>query len=65
MPDIAMCNGDDCPRKTEYRHRAVPTPQRQAYFSPSPVRDDGTCDEFLELRRGDVLTDMSVEGAAS
>ncbi len=58
MPDTAMCRGDGCPRKTEcYRHRAVPTPRRQEYFAPPPVREDGSCDYFLVLRRGDRLTD--------
>ena len=57
MPDIAMCRGDGCPRKREcYRHRAIPTSQRQGYFSPPPVRADGSCDSFLELRDGDALT---------
>lgn len=65
MPDIAMCKGDGCPRKAEcYRHRAVPTSQHQAYFSPPPVRADGSCAEFLELRKGDVLTDSITEGAS-
>jgi len=61
MPDIAMCKGAGCPRKAEcYRYRAVPTERRQAYFSPPPVRADGTCADFL--RRGDRLTDAGSEG---
>ena len=57
MPDIAMCKGDSCPQKTAcYRYRAVPEPRRQSYFSPPPVRADGTCEHFLTLRKGDVLT---------
>ena len=64
MPDIAMCKGDGCPRKADcYRYRAVPEPRRQAYFSPPPVRADGTCNDFLELRRGDRLTDVASESA--
>ena len=59
MPDIAMCRGDGCPRKAEcYRYRAVPTPQRQSYFSHPPVQSDGACDKFLKLRRGDRLIDL-------
>jgi hypothetical protein len=57
MPDIAMCRGGGCPRRREcYRHRAVPMTQRQSSMPP-PVRDDGSCDYFLELREGDALTD--------
>jgi hypothetical protein len=63
MPDIAMCRGDDCPRKREcYRHRAVPTMRRQSIMPP-PVRADGSCDSFLELRKGDVLTEIWQEDA--
>ena len=49
----------------EERNRAelenVPTPQRQAYFSPAPLRADGTCSDFLVLRKGDRLTDIGSE----
>ena len=32
MPDIAMCQNEECPRKTEcYRYMATPSPYRQAY----------------------------------
>ena len=58
MPDISMCLGDGCPKKLEcYRHRAVPTPRSQSYYATPPVQPDGTCGQFLELRKGDVLTD--------
>ena len=57
MPDIAMCRGDGCPKKREcYRHRAVPTPLRQAYFATPPAREDGSCPYFIELRKNDRLT---------
>jgi hypothetical protein len=45
-------------RKREcFRHRAVPDPQRQSYFATPPLAADGSCEEFLELRLGDRLTD--------
>lgn len=63
MPDIAMCSGDGCPKKIGcYRHRAVPTPQRQAYFATSPIAANGECAHFLELRKNDMLNDAKVEG---
>lgn len=63
MPDIAMCKGDDCPRKAEcYRHRAVPTPRRQSYFAKPPLHADGSCTDFLSLRKGDRLADGTLVG---
>lgn len=57
MPDIAMCQGDGCPKKLKcYRHRAVPTQTNQSYFATSPVRSDGSCDYFTKLLKCDVLT---------
>jgi len=56
VPDIAMCHGDNCPRKIAcYRHRAVPTATRQSYFATAPVRPDGSCGNFVELMTNDVL----------
>jgi len=32
VPDIAMCDNTECPRRQDcYRYRAVPTERRQAY----------------------------------
>jgi len=63
MPDIAMCHGEGCSRKLAcYRHRAVPTPQRQAYMPP-PLRSDGSCDYFTELRKNDALSTLDHHGA--
>jgi len=57
MPDIAMCPGNECSKKSAcYRYRAVPTPHRQSYLITPPMKPDGSCDLFLELRRGDQLT---------
>jgi len=61
MPDLAMCTGDGCPRRREcYRHRAVPS-FHQPYHGTPPVKPDGSCDEFLELRPRDVLTEVVEE----
>lgn len=62
MPDITMCTGAGCPRKLDcYRHSAVPTPRRQAYFTKPPIKADGSCDHFNSLRKGDLLTDAKPE----
>ena len=49
MPDISMCNGTNCPLKEEcYRHKATPS-DWQPYFMESPIKEDGTCDYFMEI----------------
>ena len=41
MPDISMCLGDGCLKKaTCHRFTAKPSPYRQAYFLPTPNKDD-------------------------
>lgn len=37
MPDITLCKGGDCPRKTMcFRHIAPPSEYRQSYFVEPP-----------------------------
>lgn len=41
MPDISMCMGGECPKKsTCYRFKAKPCEYRQSYFSVPPYKDD-------------------------
>lgn len=48
MPDITMCQNDDCPMAKEcYRHEAEPTPRYQSYTHFH--YQDGTCDSFMEI----------------
>jgi hypothetical protein len=50
MPDITMCNGQNCNKKnTCYRFTATPTPHWQSYFSVSPVVND-ECDHYMKLK---------------
>lgn len=50
MPDIAMCWGDNCPIKvTCYRFTATPSKWRQSYFAETPIKEDNTCDHFMEI----------------
>jgi hypothetical protein len=54
-----MCEGGSCPRRAQcYRHRAIPTPRRQAYFASPPLETDGSCEHFAELRIGDRLAEV-------
>lgn len=49
MPDITMCNGDDCTKREAcYRYTAMPH-ERQSYFVDPPfvfVADGIKCDHF-------------------
>jgi hypothetical protein len=55
MPDITMCNGFHCPKKEKcYRYRATPNSYRQSYFIAAPVKGDGECEYFSQLRDDEV-----------
>ena len=48
MPDITMCNGNNCDlASTCYRYKATPS-IRQSYFIESPVEDE-QCDYYWEV----------------
>jgi len=50
MPDITMCWGDNCPiKETCYRYTATPSKWRQSYFAETPIKEDNTCDHFMEI----------------
>jgi hypothetical protein len=50
MPDIAMCNGDECPARAKcYRHKASgtkPSEYRQAYADFQRPHEYERCHEF-------------------
>ena len=54
MPDITMCDGDDCPMKHKcWRYEAPPTPESQSYVEPPfKVDDDGiaTCELYWPMK---------------
>ena len=48
MPDITMCNGNNCPVKKKcYRYTAKPS-EYQSYFIEAPFKD-GKCDHYWEI----------------
>jgi hypothetical protein len=49
MPDISMCQGEDCPVKKKcYRHTATPN-QWQSYFAGAPLDPvTGSCQYFWD-----------------
>jgi hypothetical protein len=62
MPDIAMCKGEDCPKKqTCYRYRAIPNPLRQAYGDfHLELEDGGQCGYYWDITDSDAVN-ISVE----
>ena len=52
MPDITICKGDNCPiKETCYRFTATPSKWGQSYFVEAPIKEDKTCDYFMEIWR--------------
>jgi hypothetical protein len=48
MPDITMCNNDECPRAKEcYRHEATPSPYAQTYTRF--IHNRNGCSAFMEI----------------
>ena len=51
MPDITMCKGDNCPKKENcYRYTAPVNEYRQSYFFDTPIKEDGTCEHYWEVK---------------
>ena len=51
MPDISMCSGQTCPQKdTCFRYLAKPSEWRQSYFLGIPLKEDGTCEHYWEVK---------------
>ena len=48
MPDIAMCQNNQCPSfKKCYRAQVTPNPYRQAYMSFKPENGKNKCDRYV------------------
>ena len=48
MPDIAMCQDKDCPKRLScYRYTATPS-QYQPYFAEKIVDENGKCEYYIE-----------------
>lgn len=57
MPDISMCNGQDCPLKDScFRHIATPSMFMQSYFAESPFnKEKNKCDYYWEVKSKEQL----------
>lgn len=52
MADIAMCQGEGCPKRDEcYRHTAPKSLHRQSYFTEAPLKasEPFECDYYLPI----------------
>ena len=50
MPDISMCDTEDCPNKiTCYRYVAIPD-KYQSFFAADPREPDGSCTNFWDIK---------------
>lgn len=49
MADITMCKGENCIIKNKCKRYTAKSSEHQSYFSP--IKQDGTCDEFLHNGR--------------
>lgn len=51
MPDIAMCQDKDCPKRLScYRYTATPS-QYQPYFAEKMVDKKGNCEYYIETEK--------------
>lgn len=51
MPDIAMCNSTECPKRYDcYRHEALPDPFMQTWGDFDEQRDGGNCEYWWPLK---------------
>lgn len=45
-----MCWGENCPiKETCYRFTATPSKWMQSYFVDAPIKEDNTCEHFMEI----------------
>ena len=51
MADITKCDGKGCDKREFcYRFTAMASKYRQSYFVDAPIKKDGTCDEYWEIK---------------
>jgi hypothetical protein len=51
MADITKCDGKGCDKREFcYRFTAMADRYGQSYFTNAPIKKDGTCDEYWEIK---------------
>lgn len=56
MSDISKCKGEGCNKKKSCYRFLAPASDYQAYFMDSPIKEDGTCNQYWEVKH---LTNFS------
>jgi hypothetical protein len=50
MPTLTKCSGKKCSIKEKcFRYTSVPKHFNQSYFPEVPLKENGTCDYFLQV----------------
>ena len=51
MADITKCDGKRCDKREFcYRFTAMTSKYMQSWFTDAPIKKDGTCDEYWEIK---------------
>jgi hypothetical protein len=50
MSDITKCKGEGCNKKRSCYRFLAPASEYQSYFMESPVKEDGTCSQYWEVK---------------
>ena len=51
MADITKCKGTNCDKREFcYRYTAMESKYYQSWFVDVPIKKDGTCDEYWEMK---------------
>ena len=51
MSDLTKCNGKNCDKiEFCYRFTAMTSKYMQSWFVDAPIKKDGTCDEYWEMK---------------
>ena len=50
MSDISKCKGEGCNKKRSCYRFLAPVSEYQSYFMDSPIKEDGTCNQYWEVK---------------
>jgi hypothetical protein len=49
MPTLTKCSGNGCEMKNKCFRYTSPSNSYQSYFTEVPLKENGTCDYFLQV----------------
>jgi hypothetical protein len=50
MSDITKCRAEGCKKKRSCYRFLAPASEYQSYFMHPPVKEDGTCNQYWEVK---------------